>query len=443
MIRYLIFLLLLTISGTANAQFTFPVGNFNGEVVFFLDRYAVDSAKGINDTQDFTSPEIDFSVKGLFTLTSPFTTSGAHDGASMGVGAADFSDDDGSFVVVTASQDGVGSSATLADSTKTGALGSFKADASAEEYIGQTEGTGIGSNPGHIPSGFRTQYKVFDPVVDALFDAVSIGGNNIQWNVQTIVGAGSSQSKTTTFGFEADFILFISTGDVAPQHMRLCIGYATENPTLEQGYIAISDRNSSTTKISFSKTGDSFVANLINVLSGGDLLSLTVDDITSTGVDYTFNGNWSGNRIRVIGVKVANGNAWAGLVDAPTTAGSDWVVTAPGFEPGFIGIVQGAGVTLNTAVDGAAFGVSLIVGTKSVYTSISTQDAVSTSNTATEIGAIDASMLFKAHDKTTLYDIDTITPTATGWIATAANITTASGTARKMLAWAIEGDVAE
>lgn len=405
-------------------------------VSFYLKRFNADGTKLVNTLEAFTADAVDFPVKGLFNISSPYIAAGVGASASMSIGASNFTNE---WTVAASSKDAVGRSVTISNSSFTVGLSAMNILAANLSYTLSTAGDAEAT--GAIKKGFAGKY-IDAPAGDHIFDAVLIGGDGIEYAVDTIVGGTAASSSSTTFGFEPDIVLFCSTFDLSPD-ARMCFGYARKKPTLEQGCVTYVDQDNVLLADSYSRTSEVFAVSMISNVDGTDLRTLTIDDITATGIDYTFGGDWAtgSNNIRVIGIKLANGKAWAGLIDSPSDNSVDWDVATPGFKPGLIGIIMGAATALDASYDGGAFGMSLIVGDQSVFTNLTTKDAVGTMDNETTVGALNKSLEFNDHDKTVLHDIDTIAPTDTGWIALAADINTADPTPHKWIGIAIEGNV--
>ncbi len=129
--------------------------------------------------------------------------------------------------------------------------------------------------------------------------------------------------------------------------------------------------------------------------------------------------------------------SWVGVVDSPTSAASNWVVTPAGLAnitPKFVIVLpnmHSATGTLNTTGDGGSYGIAVHDTINSRCWSMATEDAQTPSDTQTVYA--EQWIYFARGDGTIAFDIH---PSSNpfykgGWTVAAADITTADSTARK------------
>jgi hypothetical protein len=203
--------------------------------------------------------------------------------------------------------------------------------------------------------------------------------------------------------------------------------------------------NQGTTQIASQVRGSPFDHVLADPTSAS--LGWTIASIDSNSIEIGNSGDLFRAHAGILSVGLASNEAYVEIIDSPDTAASDWVVTAPVFQPQFIGMIinksQSAGRLTNDESESFAFyhahDPNVEAAGQPDCVGWASDDAAGTSVTNDWSST---SLRLEEPDATAIYDFTTDDPTftSTGFTFESSKITTASATTHKWLLWAIEED---
>jgi hypothetical protein len=188
------------------------------------------------------------------------------------------------------------------------------------------------------------------------------------------------------------------------------------------------------------------VGGVTNNGSGAESQSIELTGNDGTNTTFTARtATLSGDLTGILCITTAN--VWAGNLTSPNSAGSDWTVTDPSFQAGFVlSVLTNMTAEDTTVTDSEAAGnIGLFVTdfTNEKSASAASENGDPGDGNSNTMSRIDGTGLyFPDHDHTADYDLDTVTATASGFQVVAADITTADATSHLWPTLIIEADAA-
>jgi len=308
------------------------------------------------------------------------------------------------------------------------------------------EATGVGDGSGENPGPFADSWRFDATVVPAdarIAKVVFLGGGDlsVKADITPVLGVEDSATAITTVGFEPHLVVTAGIGDaIGDAALTQCIftvGFVHNDVDISQQYISVSGLHSQSPTDNTQRV-DNAKANA-EVTSGAVGWSAELEAFDSSGFDVRVrDGASGGDKFGYLALNVGEGRAWADSIDSPTDAGADWDVTAPGFLPVGVMLMESFLTAENTTtVDATAFALAFTAfdGVRDHTCGISSADAVSTINTQSKSNA--QALDFDRPDGTNEFDGSSPSLESNGWKMTNANLVDADTTARKWIGFAI------
>lgn len=223
------------------------------------------------------------------------------------------------------------------------------------------------------------------------FAVIFFGGADFQAAVGTATLGNSGVAVTATAGFpvEAGMVLGVgmATMDTAVVEAIFSLGLFQNSGSLTQKCLAFAAANGvTTTALSALAITNQVTA---QVVAGSKTWGASVGNFTATQFDLTPDANTAGDIVGWLAMDFGGASLWCDIFDTPTATG---VASheGPAFEPEAL-ILIGSGLTAtgSVATDNTAGSVSVSAydGTREWCIGGWNEDAVSTSNSATEVSA--------------------------------------------------------
>ena len=278
--------------------------------------------------------------------------------------------------------------------------------------------------------------------------AQQYGGIGINLHADACVSfsAGTGTTATNTFqvthglGSKPNFGVFgySPAHDSTFNHGRASYGFMKDDGSITQSAVTITSEAEQTVGSLHGRIDTGAVAVITATNSGAELQSITVTANDATNTTFTANTNTlDGDLIGVLCYEPDH-SVYLATIDSPDSAGADWTVAGPGFEPQFVVLVtttMTADDTTNS--DAAAAGsIGYFVTDFTTERSVSTNDEQS-ADTTSSFNRVNSGLFLRDDANATTYDLDTLVANSSGFTVANANITTASATTHRWLMFAL------
>ena len=204
-----------------------------------------------------------------------------------------------------------------------------------------------------IAGGVRINVASGDEADDDYLCTLQIfGGADLEARAGSVLSSatiGGTVSETTSF--ETNLLLTSAVHSTTPNSsandVRIGFGFgAYDGTTIRQGAACFFSANGSGTSNNSGKVNDDRV-----IMSPSNSLGLfrevELTDVDATSFELTTRHNAQTLQVFYLALHTGDRKTWAGVLDSPTSAASDWDVTAIGFKPQLVNAV----LTNVTALD--------------------------------------------------------------------------------------------
>ena len=266
---------------------------------------------------------------------------------------------------------------------------------------------------------------------------VLFGGADLSVRADTIDVPGTGAVDVTGPGFEPDLVIGAScgatSGTTATIQWIVGFGFAHNDRagTVVQRCVFQRENTSVADGEPNSRLSTAYVGGQYQTAVDWGAALGTFD---ASGFTLTPSANAGGDDYHYLALRFDGVSGWVGTLDAPTGTGA-WAVTAPGFRPQFVMLVQ----TMHTAVDtdvtdgkAGAVGIGVFDATAAYTQATAIEDASAT--TDTESVSDDQPVSLNDHAGADAFDASFTSFDATGWTL---NFSAADGTVRKWVGLAI------
>lgn len=399
-------------------------------------------------SQELTIADLGWTPKAAIFICSGAATAGTRRGSSsLSIGMIG---DDGaggwnSGVITFASRDAVGTSDTRRHyytpaSNPYCAGFHFYGSTGFRWWRANGEGDGSGSNNGPIANGWRVTWSNEIPDGNAFrITAIFFGGDDLQNYCGQHTHSGTGVEDITAPGFEGSLLFNIWDWQTSVNN---------EATGINQGFGAASWDGATLSQNSLQKdTGHNNAngvqrARLSNDQIGGRALNtqLAVSDFDANGFSFQLDIARDGSVSTYLLLDTGDRSVWVDSIDAPTSAGSDWASTAPGFEPQFVMLGQSLADTENVSIPSGigseGYGLGVSDGTREFCHANSSRDGNTTMN-EDALFENKIAWLYDGADNE-VFDMDNLSLDANGFSVASADISTVDATARKWFGVSIE-----